>query len=412
MTQLGEYIKMALMNIWANKVRTLLTMLGIIIGISSVILIISIGRGATNLISTTLGDIGQGQIAFMVLKSEDKYMVNDEDLDHIRALPGVKAVATQEAYPGNLSTKRGDFEANLYALNSDGLLILDNDYVYGRAYNDSNADISKGYAIIGEESAISMFGSTNVCGMEFSVKLNGKLPVKFTVCGVAKAKDKGGVVSMLGLTPSVEIYTHPKVISRQLGISDESEYDSFYVLKDGKADSQILCNGIIAYLESKHNAKGKDAYMFSSFDDIMNKVNSVVNLITAFVSFVASISLLVGGIGVMNIMLVSVTERTREIGIRKALGAKTGSITVQFLAESAFITLIGGLIGILFGIGGAFLIARIISAYVPNMEFTPSLSLKTVLLASLFSTAVGLFFGIYPARKAAKLSPIEALRQE
>lgn len=113
----------------------------------------------------------------------------------------------------------------------------------------------------------------------------------------------------------------------------------------------------------------------------------------------------------MNIMLVSVTERTREIGIRKALGAKTGSITVQFLAESAFITLIGGLIGILLGVGGAWVIAKAIGMLVPEMTFSPALSIGTILLASLFSSGVGLFFGIYPARKAAKLSPIEALRQ-
>ena len=152
-------------------------------------------------------------------------------------------------------------------------------------------------------------------------------------------------------------------------------------------------------------------YFYQSFDDIMKTVNSVINLITTFVAFVASVSLLVGGIGVMNIMLVSVTERTREIGIRKALGAKTGSITVQFLAESAFITLIGGIIGILLGVGGAWVIAGVIGMLVPNMSFAPALSLGTILLASAFSSGVGLFFGIYPARKAAKLSPIEALRQ-
>jgi putative ABC transport system permease protein len=114
----------------------------------------------------------------------------------------------------------------------------------------------------------------------------------------------------------------------------------------------------------------------------------------------------------MNIMLVSVTERTREIGIRKALGAKTGSITIQFLAESAFITLIGGIFGILFGVMGAWMIARMIGMLVPGVSFSPVLSIKTILLASLFSSAVGIFFGIYPARKAAKLSPIEALRHE
>ena len=129
------------------------------------------------------------------------------------------------------------------------------------------------------------------------------------------------------------------------------------------------------------------------------------------ISMVAAISLMVGGIGVMNIMLVSVTERTREIGIRKALGAKTKSIMFQFLMESAIITMIGGLIGILSGVAGAFLVARIVSAVNPLLAFTPSVSIATILITTLFSSAIGLFFGIYPAKKAAILSPIEALRR-
>ena len=133
-------------------------------------------------------------------------------------------------------------------------------------------------------------------------------------------------------------------------------------------------------------------------------------MITLFISLVAAISLVVGGIGVMNIMLVSVTERTREIGIRKALGAKTGSITLQFLSESAIITMIGGILGILIGIGGAYLITRIVALVAPNYAFMPSVSVGVVLGATLFSSAVGIFFGIYPARKAAKMHPIDALR--
>lgn len=143
----------------------------------------------------------------------------------------------------------------------------------------------------------------------------------------------------------------------------------------------------------------------------MTTVDKVIGIVTTLVSFVAAISLLVGGIGVMNIMLVSVTERTREIGIRKALGAKTKSIMLQFLSESAIITLIGGVVGILLGIGGAFGVAKVIAMIQPAFAFTPSVSPAAVLVTTLFSIGIGIFFGIYPAKKAAGLSPIEALRR-
>lgn len=167
----------------------------------------------------------------------------------------------------------------------------------------------------------------------------------------------------------------------------------------------------MSLLERRHQCFGENIYQYESFNDIMSNINTVLNAVTMVISLVAAISLIVGGIGVMNIMLVSVTERTREIGIRKALGAKTGSIMMQFLSESAIITMIGGLIGILFGIGGASLAAKIISMVSPEMAFTPSVDIITVLATTMFSSAIGLFFGIYPAKKAAKLSPIEALRR-
>ena len=163
-------------------------------------------------------------------------------------------------------------------------------------------------------------------------------------------------------------------------------------------------------LEQRHQASGEDYYQIQSFQDVVSMLNDMMGMITAFISFVAGISLLVGGIGVMNIMLVSVTERTREIGIRKALGAKTSSIMLQFLAESAILTVIGGIMGILTGIAGGYGLCFLMSAG-QEMTITPGISVSTVLIATLFSCAVGIFFGIYPARKAAALSPIEALRR-
>lgn len=411
MRQLGEYVKMAMKNIWANKVRTLLTMLGIIIGISSVILIISIGNGATEMISSELGSLGKGQIAFMLMDWQEKYYLTEDEIDHIREMDGVKAVATQTFFEGSTTTRKDEFKVDLVAINADGFNILEYDFASGRAYTEKEADTGKAYCVITEADAMKMYGSTNVVGMEFTFTMSDWLEVPVTIIGVAKSEDSSNMVAALNATPSVQVIIPPEALTKATGIDLQQEITEFYVLKEDDADAQALCDEIIEYLGKTHYCNGEDVYLYQSFDDVMATVNSVINLITTFVAFVASVSLLVGGIGVMNIMLVSVTERTREIGIRKALGAKTGSITVQFLAESAFITLIGGLIGILLGVGGAWVIAGVIGMMVPNMTFAPALSIGTILLASAFSSGVGLFFGIYPARKAAKLSPIEALRQ-
>ncbi len=411
MRQLGEYVKMAMKNIWANKVRTLLTMLGIIIGISSVILIISIGNGATEMISGELGSLGKGQIGFMLLDWQEKYYITEDDIDYIRSLDGVKAVATQTFFEGSTSTRKDDFKVDLVAINADGFNILEYDFAKGRAYTEKEADTGKAYCVITEDDAMKMYGSTNVVGMEFSITISDWFEIPVTVIGVAKSEDSSNMVAALTETQSIQVIIPPESLTKTTGIDIQQEITEFYVLKEDDADAKAICDAVIDYLGKAHYCDGEDVYFYQSFDDVMKTVNSVINLITTFVAFVASVSLLVGGIGVMNIMLVSVTERTREIGIRKALGAKTGSITVQFLAESAFITLIGGVIGILLGVGGASVIASVIGMMVPELTFKPALSLGTILLASAFSSAVGLFFGIYPARKAAKLSPIEALRQ-
>lgn len=410
MGQLGEYVKMALKNIWANKVRTFLTMLGIIIGISSVILIISIGNGATGMISEQLGSIGKGQIAFYITDYQDKYYITEDDMDAIAKMDGIKAVTTQMVLEGTTRTRKDDFSASVIATDASAFTFDESTFVKGTAYTDSEAESGKPVCVISEDDAMKLFGSTNVVGLDLNLTLWEGSEMTVTIVGVTESEDKNAVTAMYE-DPTVRITLPPMAVTAAVGIDISNEISDFYVLKNDDADATAVCKEVIDYLETKHHAKGKEIYNYQSFDDIMATVNQVIQLITVFVAFVASVSLLVGGIGVMNIMLVSVTERTREIGIRKALGAKTGSITVQFLAESAFITLIGGLIGILFGVLGAWIIAGIIGTIVPNMHFAPALSVSTVLLASAFSSGVGILFGVYPARKAAKLSPIEALRR-
>ena len=187
--------------------------------------------------------------------------------------------------------------------------------------------------------------------------------------------------------------------------AEYNDFDDVYIFADG-GNTKEIANRAITLLESRHEMYGQDAFLMQDFETEMASVMQVLDMITIFIMLVAAISLLVGGIGVMNIMLVSVTERTREIGIRKALGARTKSILIQFLAESAIITGIGGMIGISLGVAGAYGICSL-----PMVPFGPSVNPVTVVFTTLFSCGVGIFFGIYPARKAAHLSPIEALRR-
>ena len=203
---------------------------------------------------------------------------------------------------------------------------------------------------------------------------------------------------------TVQIEIPMTTLGSQYGFYVES-FDGFYIIGESAEYATDIAKQSISILEGRHNIRGEDRLMLENFNDYMTQINDVLGYITVFVVFVAAISLLVGGIGVMNIMLVSVTERTREIGIRKALGARTSSIMTQFLSESAIISLTGGVIGIILGILGAFLLCALIG-------LTPKVNFSTVFGATFFSSAVGIFFGIYPAKKAAKLSPIEALRHE
>ena len=384
MSQFFEYLKMAVSNIKANKVRSFLTMLGIIIGIGSVILIMSLGNGIQGVISGELEGIASGQIALYTYDSTGTYYITNDDIDAIvEEVDGIMAVNVYQGFEGSTVTRKGEF-----SVNGSGQMAS---YQYGEA------------------DAIRLFGSTDVIGMTIDMTPNWGNSVSFTIVGVEKEPENSMFGGGYDNTP-VSLY-FPMTVLTQIYGWEMDDYYQIYLMAEKDADTASITTQVVSLLERRHQCFGENIYQYESFNDIMSNINTVLNAVTMVISLVAAISLIVGGIGVMNIMLVSVTERTREIGIRKALGAKTGSIMMQFLSESAIITMIGGLIGILFGIGGASLAAKIISMVSPEMAFTPSVDIITVLATTMFSSAIGLFFGIYPAKKAAKLSPIEALRR-
>lgn len=409
MSQFLEYLKMAVANIRANKMRSLLTMLGIIIGISSVILIMSVGNGAKNIITDEMADIGINQIAIYSYDDTNSYDITQEDIDALYdGVKGIRAISAGYGAEGSVMTQKGEFKANINGKMPDYQFFSKNGMLKGRYFTKKEYLAGQPLAIIGEKDAVRIFGSTDIVGKELDVTLYGK-EMGLTIIGVEKASED----SMFSFTyenSPIELQIPLITFSTMYGMDTESFWQIMILTEEGE-DTYRIASEASNLLERRHQCSGEDIYQVENFSDYMTTVDKVIGIVTTLVSFVAAISLLVGGIGVMNIMLVSVTERTREIGIRKALGAKTKSIMLQFLSESAIITLIGGVVGILLGIGGAFGVAKVIAMIQPAFAFTPSVSPAAVLVTTLFSIGIGIFFGIYPAKKAAGLSPIEALRR-
>ena len=409
MSQFLEYLKMAVSNIRANKMRSFLTMLGIIIGISSVILIMSLGNGAKNVITEQMAGIAAGQIALYTYDDTGSYQITEGDIEAIEAeVDGIKGVNTYMSLDGSTSTKKGEFQVSASGQRASYSVFSTAEIRAGRYFNEQEYLSAAPVCIIGETDAVRLFGSADVLGMNLDVNLWGT-EVSFKIVGVEQAEQETMFTFTYDNSP-VTIYFPLTVLSQIYGVGFDTYYQIYLMAKED-ADTAVVTSQVVDLLERRHQCYGEDIYQYESFNDYLSTVNTVINTVTMLISLVAAISLIVGGIGVMNIMLVSVTERTREIGIRKALGAKTRSIMLQFLSESAIITMIGGLIGIISGIAGAFLVAKIVASVNPMLAFTPSVSIVTVLLTTLFSSVIGLFFGIYPAKKAAKMSPIEALRR-
>lgn len=399
-----ENIRMAVKSIIANKMRAFLTMLGIIIGISSVITIMSLGRGGQNAINDEFSKLGasSSNIKVDITKAQQTDYITLEDIKQIKnKLDIVKYVSPSVSMRG-IAIARDKSKAAMITGGSTDLAYINNtEITYGRYFNEREYEEGSNVGVIDENTALSLFGFKDVVGQSIKIG-DGDINKKITIIGVEKGYSLGFVGGKGKNQPA--LVTVPVSFMRNIK-AGSFNISSITVVADSQDDMEAAGRAAINLIELRHNNSGKEIYTAEDTLKIMDQINSVLGIFTAFIGAVAAISLLVGGIGVMNIMLVSVTERTREIGIRKAIGATTGTIMFQFLIEAVIISLIGGLIGMAFGIIGSEIIGSFIG-------IVPSVSLTAVVGSIVFSSAVGVFFGIYPARKAAKLDPIEALRYE
>lgn len=415
MGSIAEYIKMAIQNIRTNKARSFLTMLGIIIGISSVIMIMAVGAGVTSSLNKQLEELGGGQAYIFVSESGKKEgaKITKEDMDAIETIDGVEDFSPFVGYAANTRTGKGEFTVSFSGGTETMLRYSPGKLKAGKFFTDEDVLSQSKVCLISDADAKKLYGSEDIIGMSLDVENSKGVGQSYRIIGIIKMPKSTGLVNYSTKEDVVSAYVPWTSLSRlQTEDISENEFTDMNLYMDKKRESKPLVDKTIKMLNNRHQVPSEEEWFsVQNFQDQLGQINQILSLVTTFIAFVGAISLMVGGIGVMNIMLVSVTERTREIGIRKSLGAKTSSIMTQFLAESAILTVVGGIIGIIIGLLGATLISVVVGTLLKT-TVTPNISLFLILGVVAFSSVVGIFFGLYPARKAAKMNPIQALRRE
>ncbi|MCR5272518.1 MAG: ABC transporter permease [Lachnospiraceae bacterium] len=422
-----ENLRLAFTSLKANKSRAFLTMLGIIIGIASVIAIMTVGNSLTNSVSESMQDLGANNITVYITQrnddaetkedgttfgkvsysseiTEDDYITDemiysmvDNFKDEIEAISAEESVGTY--------TMTSEVDSEDVAVNITGVSIgyfKANSYTMlaGETIDKDALSNARNAAVVSNDFVEDMWGvsESDAVGKDFTLKINNE-DVTYTIVGVYE-NEQNSVVMMGSAATSVFI-----PLTTAQNFNHTKNYSSISVVSKVGVDSDKLSDKIKSYLEGFYRSNRYVMVETFSMASMVSVMSDMMGTITLAISVIAGIALLVGGIGVMNIMLVSITERTREIGTRKALGATNSSIRTQFIVEAMIICLIGGIIGVILGITMGYVAANLLG-------YPASPSVTSIIGSLLFSIAIGVFFGYYPANKAAKMNPIDALRYE
>jgi putative ABC transport system permease protein len=413
-------MRTALRALTVNKMRSILTMLGVIIGVTSVVALMSIGYGVQNSITSNFEGMGTNLLyvspgatstssgirsamgSASTLTLADAEALLDSDL-----APAVAAVAPQVSTREQVIAGDNNSNTQIYGVTEEYASVRNFAVAEGDFISDSNVESKSLVAVLGSDTAATLFGDEEAVGQK--IKINS---IQFTVIGVLEAKGSSGMGSQDDMV-IIPITTAMARLTSSKTASGEKTISTIYVQVTDTDQTDAAIAQITAILEERHDidteAGDSDDFSITSQQDTIDSLKASTNVLVLFLGAIAGITLLVGGIGIMNIMLVSVTERTREIGIRKALGAKKRDVLLQFLLEATLLSLTGGIIGVFTGWG----ISQAISGIsMSGTTITTTMTATIPILAVCVSAGVGILFGLYPAYRAARLNPIEALRYE
>ena len=395
MDTLKQSLRMAIKSISGNKLRAFLTMLGIIIGVMALVILVSLVNGATSTVTDTISSLGTNLLTVTV--SDDKGQpISLSDLAEFSETDGVGQTAAWQSesavgkYGSNAET------VQLYGTTAAYYNIQGLNMLLGRYIKSADVENASNISVINENAAQELIGYSDCIGEEISI--NG---IKFKVVGVLEDNDDS--LTAVFSSNSLAVYI-PYTSLVRLSSSVSSKITSFYVSAETGGTTAETESAMYSILYERF-AQDEDAFEIDTQDALEDTMSSVTSILAILLGGIAGISLIVGGIGIMNIMLVTVTERTREIGIRKAIGASRGVILQQFLLESVVLCMLGCAIGIFLSWGTL----RIISVVVASLDLTFKMNGAVVLIAVLFCFIIGVGFGLYPANKAAKMKPIDAL---